>query len=177
MNLRRPPPPYKRDNRFRRARHRPYVQKLGAGRGVVGKTAVVGVKDRGTKQVSVRVVERTDAVTLQGLVLSAPWKGQPSTRTSTPGYRGFPNHETVRHSVAEYVRDMAYRNRVESFWALLKRGYHGVYHHMSPKHLQRYVNEFAGRYSIRDIDTIRQMEAVVAGLVGKRLRYRELTSD
>ena len=57
---------------------------------------------------------------------------------------------------------------------MLKRGYHGVYHRMSPKHLQRYVNEFANRHNIRNQDTIDQMQAIVAGLNGKRWLYREL---
>ena len=69
---------------------------------------------------------------------------------------------------------MAHTNGMESFWSLLKRGYHGVYHHMSPKHLQRYVDEFAGRFSIRDDDTIDQMRDIVAGLAGRRLLYRDL---
>ena len=57
---------------------------------------------------------------------------------------------------------------------MLKRGYHGVYHQMSEKHLQRYVNEFAGRHNMRELDTIDQMRHVVAGMIGKRLMYRDL---
>ena len=57
---------------------------------------------------------------------------------------------------------------------MLKRGYHGVYHQMSAKHLQRYVNEFAGRHNMREMDTIDQMRHVVAGMVGRRLMYKEL---
>ena len=63
---------------------------------------------------------------------------------------------------------------MESFWAMLKRGYHGTYHKISPAHLQRYVDEFAGRHNERDYDTEEQMARVVAGLVGRRLTYREL---
>lgn len=48
---------------------------------------------------------------------------------------------------------MAYTNGIESFWAMLKRGYYDIYHHMSAKHLQRYVNEFAGRHNIRRLGT------------------------
>ena len=59
---------------------------------------------------------------------------------------------------------------------MVKRGFHGTYHRMYPKHLQRYVSEFAGRHNIRDRDTIDQMIATAAGLVGKRLQYRELIS-
>ena len=92
-------------------------------------------------------------------------------------YQGLPNHETVRHSVGSYVNGMVHTNGVESFWSMLKRGYHGVYYHMSPKHLQRYVDAFAGRHNIREMDTIDQMRHVVAGLVGKRLLYRDLVAD
>ena len=60
---------------------------------------------------------------------------------------------------------------------MLKRGYHGVYHQMSEKHLQRYVNEFAGRHNIREMDTLAQIQHVVAGMVGKRLMYKELVAD
>ena len=57
---------------------------------------------------------------------------------------------------------------------MLKRGYHGTYHHMSPKHLQRYVNEFAGRYGVRELDTADQMGAVARRMAYKRLSYKEL---
>lgn len=80
----------------------------------------------------------------------------------------------VKHSVKEYVNGQAHTNGIESFWALLKRGYHGTYHHMSAKHLDRYVNEFAGRYNHRPLDTIDQMASVSRRMVGKRLRYRDL---
>ena len=91
------------------------------------------------------------------------------------GYQGMPfEHKTVKHSVSEYVNGMAHTNGIESFWALLKRGYHGTFHHVSEKHLGRYVREFAGRNNIRDLDTIDQMTMLARGKVGKRLRYRDL---
>lgn len=89
-------------------------------------------------------------------------------------YEGLPNHESVKHSVSEYVRDQAHTNGLESFWSLLKRGYHGTHHHMSPKHLSRYVNEFAGRHNNRPKDTINQMRSIVQGMDGKRLPYQDL---
>ena len=141
-----------------------------------GKQIVVGAKDRVTKRVSARVIDRTDAPTLRGFVDE---HAEPDAMVYTDGasvYRGRKNHEAVRHSVGEYVRGQAHTNGVESFWATLKRGYYGVYHRISPKHLQAYVNEFAGRHNIRDLDTIDQMHEVVAGLVGKRLLYRDLTA-
>ena len=57
---------------------------------------------------------------------------------------------------------------------MLKRGYHGTYHRMSFKHLDRYVNEFTGRHNVRGLDTLDQMERVFQGMEGKRLRYVDL---
>ena len=86
------------------------------------------------------------------------------------------DHESVRHSVGEYVSGMARTNGIESFWSMLKRAHKGVYHKISEKHLQRYVDEFSGRHSIRERDTIDQMGDLVEGMVGKRLRYCDLTA-
>ena len=88
-------------------------------------------------------------------------------------YAGLPDHEAVRHSVGEYIRDQAHINGIESFWAMLKRGYDGTYHRMSAKHLPRYVAEFAGHHNNRPADTIVQMRRMVRG-TKKRLRYRDL---
>ena len=59
---------------------------------------------------------------------------------------------------------------------MLKRGYQGVYHKMSVKHLHRYLGEFAGRYNIRQLDTLEQMKSIVSNMVGKRLRFSDLIS-
>ena len=67
-------------------------------------------------------------------------------------------HETVKHSAAEYVRylenEKVHTNGVESFWSMLKRAHKDIYHRLSAKHLQRYVSEFAGRQNIRELDTL-----------------------
>ena len=150
-------------------------KKLRAGRGGVGKTIVVGAKDRDTNRVSATVVKGTDAKTLQGFVGDHAAKGATVYTDDHGGYHGMPfEHETVKHSVSEYVNGMAHTNGIESFWALLKRGYHGTYHHMSEKHINRYVGEFSGRHNDRSKDTLDQMRAIVRGLVGKRLQYRDL---
>ncbi len=72
---------------------------------------------------------------------------------------------------------MAHTNGMESFWSMLKRGYIGVYHKISPKHLGRYVAEFSGRHNIRESGTRAQMARVVKGMVGKRMRYHTLIAD
>ena len=150
-------------------------KKLRAGRGGVGKTIVVGAKDRDTNRVSATVVKGTDAKTLQGFVGDHAAKGATVYTDDHGGYHGMPfEHETVKHSVSEYVNGMAHTNGIESFWALLKRGYQGTYHHMSEKHINRYVGEFSGRHNDRSKDTLDQMQAIVRGLVGKRLQYRDL---
>ena len=91
-----------------------------------------------------------------------------------PMYRDLPNHTAVRHSTGEYVRGQAHTNGMESFWAMLKRGFEGTYHQMSEKHLGRYVAEFEGRHNARTEDTEDQLVALAAGMEGKRLRYQDL---
>ena len=152
-------------------------KKLRAGRGAVGKAIVVGAKDRETNRVSATVVKNTDAKTLQGFVGDHAAEGATVYTDDHGGYQGMPfEHETVKHSVSEYVNGMAHTNGIESFWSLLKRGYHGTYHHMSEKHLNRYVSEFAGRHNDRGADTIDQMVSMARGMDGKRLRYRDLSA-
>ena len=149
-------------------------KKLRAGRGSVGKTAVVGAKDRETGKVSAEVVESNDSDTLVPFVEKRTAPGAMLYTDEHAAYRGLPNHVAVKHGVGEYVDGQAHTNGIESFWAMLKRGYHGTYHQMSPKHLDRYVGEFSGRHNQREDDTIEQMAAMVRGVDNKRLRYRDL---
>ena len=150
-------------------------KKLRAGRGTVGKTAVVGVKDRRTNRVNAQVVETTDAPTLQGFVEAHTEDTATVYTDEAKAYTGLARpHEVVKHSVGEYVRAMAHTNGVESFWALLKRGYIGIYHHFSRKHLHRYISEFEGRHNQRPQDTLQQMVLMATGMAGKRLRYADL---
>ena len=150
-------------------------KKLKAGRGTVGKATVIGAKDRKTGKVKAKVIKGTDAKTLQSFVLASALTGATVYTDDAKGYRGMPfEHEAVKHSISEYVREQAHTNGIESFWALFKRGYHGTYHHMSSKHLQRYVNEFAGRQGIRELNTIEQMSVLASRMAGKRLSYKTL---
>ena len=151
-------------------------KKLRAGRGTVGKAVVAGVKDRATGKVSVRVVPDTSRAALQPFVVERTEPGAQVYTDDHGAYQGMPGvrHKTVKHSVGEWVDGMAHVNGLESFWAMLKRGYHGTYHKMSAKHLQRYVNEFSGRHNVRSLDTIDQMGRIAQGMNGKRLSYRQL---
>ena len=148
------------------------------GRGAVGKTAIVGAKDRETNQVAAKVVPSTDKDTLQSFVTDNTKPGATVYTDEAGAYAGLPRtHEAVKHSVREYVRKQAHTNGVESFWSMLKRAHMGTFHKISPKHLDRYVQEFAGKHNVRELGTLAQMTALVAGLVGKRLLYTDLIAD
>ena len=148
------------------------------GRGSVGKTAIVGAKDRATNAVSAKVVKETDAETLQGFVADHAAPDATVYTDDAAAYNGIPNpHQSVKHSVGEYVDGMAHTNGIESFWSMLKRAHKGTFHKISPKHLQRYVSEFAGKHNIRDSGTIVQMRDTVARMVGRNLLYRNLIAS
>ena len=86
------------------------------------------------------------------------------------------NHETISHSAGEYVRGDVTTNGIESVFAVLKRGLIGVYHHASPKHLNRYVDEFSFRLNEGNVKnhTLTRLESFIDGTVGKRLTYKAL---
>ena len=153
-------------------------KKLKAGRGGVGKSIVAGVKDRGTNKVVAKVVPDIKASTLQGFVESHTEESAQVYTDEGRGYIGIDRaHESVNHSAGEYVREMAHTNGMEAFWSMLERAHKGTFHKFSKKHLDRYVAEFAGRHNAREADTEDQIEGMVAGMVGKRLRYRDLVAD
>ena len=149
-------------------------KKLRAGRGTVGKVAVAGVRDRETGKVVANPVASIDKNTLQDFVHANAADGATIYTDDAKAYDGLLNHETVKHSVGEYVREQVHTNGIESFWAMFKRGHKGTYHKMSKKHLGRYVTEFVGRHNRRPSDTLDQMGALVGGMEGKRLKYAEL---
>ena len=153
-------------------------KKLRSGRGTVGKTTVAGIKDRATGQIMAEVVPDASAKTLHGFVTARTEGGSTVYTDDAAAYKGLKSrtHESIKHSVGEYVRDMAHTNGIESFWAMLKRAHKGTFHKISPKHLNRYVHQFAGKHNIRKSDTIDQMENLVSGMVGKRLMYRDLVA-
>ena len=86
------------------------------------------------------------------------------------------NHKVVRHSAGEYVNCQIYTNTVEGYFSLLKRGITGVFHHVSKKHLNRYLTEFDFRYNMRKADDGNRTAAALAKIEGKRLMYREPSS-
>lgn len=153
-------------------------RKLHAGRGGIGKSVVVGVKERETRKVKAKVIENTKRRTLHGYIKENVEEGSNVFTDDFRSYRNMKNysHRYVKHSAGEYVNEMAHINGMESFWSMMKRAHKGTYHKMSVKHLPCYVIEFAGRHNLRDLDTIDQMEHLARNMDGKRLKYEELVS-
>jgi len=154
-------------------------KKLRAGRGTVGKTAVIGMRERGGKTVG-KVVAATDQETVHRVIHENVEVRSTLHTDEFAAYRGlgglFFDHETVNHGAAEFVRDDVTTNSIESVFAVLKRGLIGVYHHASPKHLGRYVDEFSFRLNEGDVKrhTLDRLDSFVDGTVGKRLTYKAL---
>ena len=154
-------------------------KKLKAGRGAVGKTAVLGMRERGGK-VKAKPVSDTTKPTLQGAIHESVEEGATVYTDDHRAYLGLQgyDHESVNHSAKEFVNGMAHTNGIESVWAVLKRGYNGTYHNWSKKHCHRYVNEFAFRLNEGncEIDTIDRMESLGIGMGGHTLSYKRLIS-
>lgn len=158
-------------------------KKLRAGRGAVGKATVVGLRERGPGgRVIAEHVMTPDAATLQGAIFKHVEAGSQIYTDESPAYSGlnglFFLHDTVNHTVREYVRGDVSTNSIESVWAVLKRGVVGVYHKVSTKHLGRYVNEFAFRLNDGDVKrhTLDRLDSMIALTVGKRLTFARLTA-
>ena len=150
-------------------------KKLKQGRGAVGKAAVVVAKNRDKSKIKVKVVKSTEKTELQGFIEDSV---KPNSTVYTNGHKSYQglnyNHHTVKNSTGEYVREIAHINGVESFWALLKRGYYGRHYWMSHKHLHRYVGEFSARHSVRKKNTIDAIQVIALGMIGKAFTYEEL---
>ena len=149
------------------------------GRGPVGKTAVIGARDRETGGITAKVIPDTTKDSLQGFIRDSVEEGATVYTDEARAYQNMEGyeHESVNHSVAQYVNDMAHTNGIESFWAGLKRGYHGTFHQISKKHLNRYIGEFATRHNMRKEDTVKMMERTAFLMIGKRLTYDRLINE
>ena len=148
------------------------------GRGGVDKTPVAGAVNREGK-VRARPIAVADRNELHAFVRENVAQGAVLVTDEHPAYRGLSKdypHLTVAHSAGEYVRGMAYTNGVESFWALLKRGYVGVFHSMSNKHLHRYVDEFEARWNMAGLNGAGRVNRLLGAAPGLRLTYKDLTA-
>jgi len=145
-------------------------------------------RGRGTRKVPVmllverdgmsrtRVIERVNAATLKGAIREQVAKSATIMTDEWGGYRGldteFRDHRVVNHGKGEYVKGDASTNTAESWFALLKRGVMGQFHHVSKQHLHRYCDEFSFRWNHRKSDRTVGVGEILNGSIGKRLTYR-----
>lgn len=152
-------------------------KKQHAGRGSVGKTPVLGLRERGGKTKAV-VVEKVDSSTIKGHVERQITPGSDLYADEHAAYRSVAglNHQSVNHSAKQFVDGMAHTNGIESVWAVLKRGFYGTYHHFSRKHTQGYVDEFTFRLNEGNVKelTMDRIGVLLSKSVGVRLTYAGL---
>ena len=151
------------------------------GRGATGKTAVIGARERGGKVVAAPVPS-VDAKNLMQFIHSHVTFGTTVYTDGAGVYErelpGRYDHDKVIHSRQEYVKGDVHTNGIESTWSLLKRAVYGTWHHVSVKHLARYVNEVSFRLNEGrcQVDTMDRMVSLFYAMGGRKLRYKDLVA-
>jgi transposase-like protein len=151
-------------------------------RGSYGKTIVMGLLDRGRKEVRAKVVVDTKRDTLQPQVRKEVKLGSTVYTDEAVAYDGLSYkyvHDVINH-MERYVNGRVHTNGIENFWSLLKRGIGGTYVAVEPFHLSRYVDEQVFRYNNRatadnPMNDFDRFSLAVSNIVGKRVTYKELT--
>jgi transposase-like protein len=158
-------------------KHRSKRKHLGTGGS--GKEAVFSLVERGGR-VRSHHVPTVNAKTLRP-ILQAQVAGETAIMTDEGGSMKrigseYDRHESVNHSAGEYVRGGAHTNTIEGYFSILKRGIHGVYHHVSQQHLKRYLAEYDFRYNERTalgVNDEARADRLIRGIIGKRLMYKD----
>ncbi len=147
------------------------------GRSVTTKIPIMGMIQRGG-EVRVTVVPDVKVSTIEKNIIANVEKGSNVYTDDFLSYmvlKKLYKHGVVKHGKGEYVKGDVHSNSAESFWALFKRGYHGTYHIMSRKHVQRYVNEFCFRYNRRSLEMHELFSELVANVSGSgKMPYKKL---
>jgi transposase-like protein len=156
--------------------HRKFIR----GRGTVGKTAVIGMREKGGR-VKAMPISHVDSYTISS-VINKNVASDSELHTDENRAYNFVGTEykrsVVNHSAGEYSVNGVTTNGIESVWAVLRRGLYGVYHSVSVKHLGRYVNEFSFRLSEGNVKrhTYDRLNSLYDNCLGVRVTYKELTS-
>lgn len=152
-------------------------KKLPKAQGSVDKTPVVGLLEKNGR-VSTFVVKNTEAKTIHKIVNSNVKKDSTLVTDSYVSYIGLKSnykHIVVKHQGENYVSKEGFStNNIENFWSIFKRGIIGIYHQVSPKHLQRYCDEFEYRYNQRKLTDIEKFEEAIKKCNDTRLSYKTL---
>ncbi len=150
--------------------------------GLTTKAPVLALVERNGRAVSMPMARPMTAKGLKDAIKETVNKDSRIITDEWAGYRGIGKdfsggHHTVRHNLKEYARGDVTTNTVESYFALLKRGIHGAFHHVSKVHLHRYCDEFAFRWNYRKTDDGERTEAAIRGSEGKRLMYKTINPE
>lgn len=143
------------------------------------KSIVLGAKDIGGR-VKTKVVPNVETETLQPVIEKWVQDGAITVTDELKSYRALSEkyfHISIDHSAGQYATGAFSTNGIENFWSLFKRGIIGIYHQVSPKHLQRYSTEFAYRYNTRKETSIQRFTNALKAANSSRLKYRDLTKD
>lgn len=141
------------------------------------KAIVFGAVERGGN-VQAKVVDNVGAPALRSEITSSVKAGSIIYSDDYPAYRALDNkyiHVSVNHSEGEYVNGEVHSNTIENYWSLVKRMLKGTYIHVEDFHLDRYLDEQGMRYNMRKETEHNRFAEVVAGTIGRRLTYKELT--
>lgn len=145
------------------------------------KQIVLGMRERGGKTLATPI-DGTDRLTVWNAIQRRVEPGSTLYTDDHASYKGIERkrftHHSVNHSDEEYVRGLIHTNGIESVWSVFKRSIHGTWHHVSFKHLPRYIDEASFRLNDGncEVDTLDRMHAVAVGMKGNRIPYRELVS-
>jgi transposase-like protein len=156
------------------------IKRMYGDRGVPGKTPVVAMRERGGRTKAMPVVS-TGTIALGNAVRENVEKGSTLHTDEYFAYKALGkdyDHQTVNHSLQKYVQNGVTTNSVESVFAVLRRGLHGVYHHASKKHIARYVNGFTWRLNDGKVQrhTLERLNSFVDAVAGRRITYKDLTA-
>ena len=152
--------------------------KLNTGRSIHDKAVVLGIIERNGKVVAMRVPDAKAEhilpiiekhVNKDATMLTDEWYGY--GRLEQMGYA----HKTIQHNLKVYAKGEVHTNTIENFWSIFKRGVYGIYHSISQKHLDRYINEFSGRFNTRNISNTERFDLILSNSEGN-LSYNKLVS-
>ena len=148
---------------------------------VNNKTTIIGMRERGGKARALKI-DATDKETLQTVIRQNVEAGSTINTDEHRGYEGLRpafHHRTINHGRKQYSRDSSTvtTNGIESVFAAMRRGLHGVYHHASPKHIGRYMNEFTFRLNEGNVErhTLDRLASFITAVAGRRITYKDLT--
>lgn len=159
-------------------RNKHACKRIPGGQGGANKAEVLGLVQRGGKIVAKSVLNSQSAM-IQPVMRAHVAIGTTLYTDEHKGYTGLDKtytHQTVTHSTGEYVKGNAHTNTIEGFWSLFKRSMVGIYHYVSPKHLDRYCDEATYRYNTRDLSGQERHTLAVKQADGRRLKWKELVA-